>query len=254
MEEEGVSIEYCVGEVSGKCSQDYLLCALSFHLKWLTAILVSQALSKFSLPPPPPALGTLTADPSLPFTSVCYLQVFVHQFCVLPKPQSTPAACLALRLLTIHRQHLLQRLNPTFGRFPFQYHWPGTTPSSSQQRAAVFMWLSQQWLCMVQGAALISLELGRAGDGGTKHKDEKEGRRAQTCSGSGLPPSPWRLCSTLRSRQMWLTHLKFNFDTIPQAEIVVSSSTILWNLELRGESINTPFHLVMGHWNILWLY
>ena len=70
-----------------------------------------------------------------------------------------PAARLALKMLASHRQRLLQRLNPAFGSFPFRNLWPGTTPRPSQQEAAASLWLFQQWLCMVEGAALISVEL-----------------------------------------------------------------------------------------------
>ena len=44
--------------------------------------------------------------------------------------------------------------------WPCRWHlWPGTTPSPSQQRAAASLRLFHQWLCMVEGSALISVEL-----------------------------------------------------------------------------------------------
>lgn len=70
-----------------------------------------------------------------------------------------PTARLALGMLASHRQRLLQRLNPAFGSFPFRNLWPGTTPSPSQNGAAASLRLFQQWLCTVEGSALISVEL-----------------------------------------------------------------------------------------------
>lgn len=72
---------------------------------------------------------------------------------------------------------------------------------------------------------MISMELGWAGDGGTRHKAEKKGRRAHTCSGS--TPSTQHLKALYNPEELTdVTHLKFNFDTNPLAETVISSSSI----------------------------
>lgn len=96
-----------------------------------------------------------------------------------------PAARLGLGMLASHRQRLLQRLNPVFGSFPFRNLWPGTTPSPSQQGAAASLWPFQQWLCMVEGAALISVELEGLGMEEAA-RDEKPGGPVHSCSG---PPA-----------------------------------------------------------------
>lgn len=68
------------------------------------------------------------------------------------------------------------------------------------------------------------MELGWAGDGGTRHKEEKKVRRAHTCSGS--MPSTQHLKALYNPEELTdVTHLKFNFDTNPQAETVISSSS-----------------------------
>lgn len=109
------------------------------------------------------------------------------------------AARLALKMLASHRQRLLQRLNPAFGSFPFRNLWPGTTPRPSQQEAAASLWLFQQWLCMVEGAALISVELEGLG-----MEEAARGRRQEGLYtlAQDLPPSTCRLHTTPRSWQM----------------------------------------------------